>query len=116
LSEVNPRLQIVLTAGGQGSWSWDGAQLQHIPAIPVDLVNSAGAGDAYLAGTIVGLTASLSLLKAQQLANLVAALSATSPHTINFDIDRNSLAVFAGETNTPLSTELNRLLGIGGGR
>jgi sugar/nucleoside kinase (ribokinase family) len=112
LSEQNPRLQVVLTAGARGSWSWDGSRLQHIPAIPIALVNGAGAGDAYLAGTLVGLASSLSLGAAQELGNLVAALSATSPHTIHFGVDRDSLASFAQKSEVELSQELKNLLGI----
>ena len=112
LSGVNPKLQIILTAGSRGSWNWDGSRLQHIPAIPIDLVSGAGAGDAYLAGTLVGLTASVSLSEAQQLGNIVAAMSATSPHTIHPGIDRDSLATFARENGVQLIPELNDLFGI----
>lgn len=112
LSEKHPHLQMILTAGSQGSWSWDGSTLQHIPALTIGLVNGAGAGDAYLAGTIVGLTCSLPLLQAQQLGNLVAALAATSPHTIHPDIDRNTLRTFAVQSRLALSENLTRLLGV----
>ncbi len=116
LSDVNPNLQLILTAGSQGSWSWDGVQRRHIPAVSVNVVNSAGAGDAYLAGTIVGLAASLPLFQAQELGNLIAALSATCRHTIDFGIDRNRLAGFVRKHHIQLSAELNQILGIKPGR
>jgi len=112
LSALNPSLQMVLTAGSRGSWGWDGVRLQYIPAIPIESTNSAGAGDAYLAGTLIGLATSLSLFEAQQLGNLIAALSTTSPHTIHFGIDRNRVADFVGEADLQLGSELRRLLGI----
>ena len=54
-----------------------------LPAFPTRMVSTAGAGDAFLAGVITGLVADLSLTQAQELGSLVAALSVTSPHTIN---------------------------------
>jgi sugar/nucleoside kinase (ribokinase family) len=112
LNQINPKLQILLTAGTLGSWGWDTKASYRCMALPVDLVNSAGAGDAYLAGTLVGLSAALDFRQAQQLGNLVAALSVTSRHTIHFGIDRASLANLANETGAQLGDELKGLLGI----
>lgn len=110
LSEINPGMLIAITGGERGSWSWDGAALAQHPAIKTEVVSTAGAGDAYLAGTIVGLVAGLPMLQAQELAVLTAALSVTSPHTINKDIDRNSLRAFATRVQFPTSELVQDLL------
>jgi sugar/nucleoside kinase (ribokinase family) len=78
--------------------------------LPSIVASTAGAGDAYLAGTIAGLVAGLPLSQAQELATLVAALSVTSPHTIHPEIERSSLKAFAGALPVPLSTPVQRLL------
>jgi len=95
LSEINPNLMLIITAGKEGSWSWNGKQINHIPSIKIRVVSSAGAGDAFLAGVLCGLAADLSVGEAQELGNLVGGMSVTSPHTINKEINRKSLLNFA---------------------
>ena len=107
---INPALQVTITAGKEGSWSWDGKSLRHVPAFPARMVSTAGAGDAFLAGVIAGLVADLPLHLAQELGSLVAALSVTSPHTINPEIDRRSLGLFSSEISPVLSETIKRLL------
>ena len=78
---------------------------------PMDLDRAAG--DQYLfplVGVVVGLVAGLPLGDAHQLGSLVAALSVTSPHTINKDIDRAALRRFAIDAKAPLSEPVRRLL------
>jgi ribokinase len=110
LSKINPALQVIITAGKEGSWSWDGKGLRHLPAFPTRAVSTAGAGDAFLAGVLTGLVANLSLNQAQELGTLVAALSVTSPHTINPEIERRSLLLFSSELSLALSELVNQLL------
>jgi sugar/nucleoside kinase (ribokinase family) len=110
LGAINAGLSAVITAGVQGSWAWDGASLRHYPALPAQVEGTAGAGDAFLAGMIVGRVAGLSPFEAQELATLVAALSVTSPHTIHPAIDRLSLREFALLTGARLSESTQKLL------
>ncbi len=110
VASINPRMHVVVTAGANGSWAWDGEQLMHVPAFDVTAVSAAGAGDAFLAGVLVGLAAGVDFDAAQQLGSLAGALSATSPHTINFNIDRTSLASFAKESRLAISPGLGRIL------
>jgi sugar/nucleoside kinase (ribokinase family) len=110
LRHLNPGLLISITAGKNGNWSWDGETLVHVPAFPAEVVSTAGAGDAHLAGIIAGLVADLTLPQAQELGTLVAAHSVTSPHTIDKRIDRKSLRAFAEETNAPLCEAVRDLL------
>ena len=103
-------LDLAITAGRQGSWACAGQDLHHLPGLKVQAVGTAGAGDAFLAGLIVGKVASLGLFEAHELARLVAALSLTSPHTIHPNIDRLSLGAFAREVGVPLSPAVEALL------
>ncbi|MDX6366871.1 MAG: hypothetical protein QOK30_1947 [Nocardioidaceae bacterium] len=92
LTRLSPRLSVVVTAGADGSWTWDGQRLEHAPALPVDVVNTAGAGDAHLAAVVVGLVRGLDLATANSYAAVVSGLAVTSPHTINPEIDAASVA------------------------
>ncbi|MBC8253625.1 MAG: carbohydrate kinase family protein [Ardenticatenia bacterium] len=112
LGEINPGMLIAITGGQSGSWSWDGTALVQHPAIKTQVVSTAGAGDAYLAGTAVGLVAGLPMVQAQELAMLTAALSVTSPHTINKEIDGSSLGAFATRVQFPTSELVQDLLKV----
>jgi sugar/nucleoside kinase (ribokinase family) len=107
---INEKMFISITKGREGSWSWDGSDLKHLPIHQVDVESTAGAGDAHLAGLIVGLTAGLSLQDAHVLAALVGSLSVTSPHTINKDIDRESLRLFADHSAQAINKNVSNLL------
>jgi len=95
LTGEHAALRLSVTAGAAGSWSWDGAALQHCPALPVRVASTGGAGDAHFAGILAGLAAGLSLPAAQQLGILLAAASVASPHTIHKDISRTMLRELA---------------------
>lgn len=110
LSAINPVIWISITAGRRGGWIWDGAALRFTPTVEVEAVSPAGAGDAHLAGLMVGLVAGLSLQQAQELALLVAALSVTSPHTIHPSLDSDALRAFVAARKLPLSTGIDQLL------
>lgn len=88
---VNPEIAITITAGREGSWSWDGANIVHVPALDVEQVSTAGAGDAHLAGVLVGLAEGMGLTEAHKLGAVVAGLSVTSPHTINKNVTREKV-------------------------
>lgn len=111
LSTMNPNLLISITAGREGSWSWDGQVLRRVPAIPVPVQGTAGAGDAHLAGIIIGLAAGFGLAEAQQFGTLLAALSVTSPHTIHPDLDRVALLQLAKRSRVPLDGKIQAMLG-----
>ena len=110
LSRRFPHLWLSLTAGKNGSWSWDGTTLAFQPAFPSTVVSTAGAGDAHIGAIIAGLSAGLSLARAQELGTLVAALSVTSPHTIAPEVERENLARFAREQMIELSEEVGSLV------
>jgi ribokinase len=99
-----------ITAGKEGSWVCQDGDLRYLPALAVTPLGTSGAGDAFLAGLIVGKVAGLSLFEAHELANLAAALAVTSPHTIHPGIDRLSLRQFARDLGVQLSPAVEALL------
>jgi len=110
LRKANADMIVTITAGERGSWCWDGLSLGHRPKCSAKVASTAGAGDAHLAGMIVGLAAALAPREAHELAGLVAGLSVTSPDTISKDIGRESLRAFAGECGAPLSERVRSLM------
>lgn len=106
-----PQLLVSITVGREGSWISQAGRLNCRAAIQSDVLSTAGAGDAHLAGLIVGLTAGLSFEHAHELAVLLASFTVTSQHTIHPDAGRDALRDFALENGVSLSGELSRLLG-----
>ena len=83
----NPHLALSITAGKMGSWFWDGSSLHFTHSIPFPAVSAAGAGDAHLACLIVAAALGMPAEAGAFLANLVAGISVTSPHTIHPHLD-----------------------------
>jgi sugar/nucleoside kinase (ribokinase family) len=107
---INPKILLSVTKGKDGSWTWDGSKLNHQPVFQVQVQNTAGAGDAHLAGLMIGLTAGLSLREAQQLATLTSGSSVESPHTINKDTDRKFLKIIADRSKSLIMKNVYKLL------
>jgi len=63
LREFNPHIMLLVTLGSRGAYSANEGLIEYIPALPVDVVNSTGAGDACLGGTIAGLALNLPFQK-----------------------------------------------------
>ena len=59
---------------------------------------------------LTAIAAGLSFFEAQEMATLVAAMSVTSEHTINKEIDCESLQKFVTEHSIKLSESIKRLL------
>jgi ribokinase len=102
LRAENPRVLVSVTAGREGSWSWDGDALRHLPAPGVPVESTAGAGDAHLAGIVAGLAVGLDLPSAHELGGLVAAMSVTSPHSIDERVVPRNLLGFAADRSIAL--------------
>jgi sugar/nucleoside kinase (ribokinase family) len=113
ISRIQPKAQLLITAGANGSWAWEGGRLEHLPSHRVEALSAAGAGDAFFSGVLAGLAAGLPLHEAHHLGSLTGALSVTSPHTINPEVDRVSLASLATRVNATMPENMSRILGIG---
>jgi ribokinase len=102
----NTDVLLVITAGKSGSWVWDGVALTHDSGIPARVVNSAGAGDAHLAGLLVALASGLGIQEANAFATVVSALKVAGPDTIAWDIDPASVEQTAAAFRRPLPPRL----------
>ncbi|HTY58745.1 MAG TPA: PfkB family carbohydrate kinase [Bacteroidota bacterium] len=109
-AKKNPAIQLSVTMGKNGSCCWDGNGVIWMPVRKVCVESTAGAGDAFLAGLIAGITAGLPLHAAQELATLTGGDSVQSPHTINKGLDRKSLLKLSGESRVEISPALHKLL------
>lgn len=54
LAALSGARQVVVTIGDQGAIGWDGTAFHHEPALPVQVIDRIGAGDALAAGVIHG--------------------------------------------------------------
>ena len=70
----------VVTMGAQGCVYYDKEcdEVGIVPAIPTDLVDSSGAGDAFLSGTVMGLSKELPLCEAVRIGTHLASLTIQS--------------------------------------
>lgn len=117
LSRANPGITVLITDGARGSHCFHDGVLEQRPVIPAEVVSTAGAGDAFLAGTITGICCGLPWMKgasgdplrgasldsAPDLGTLLASLSVTSPDTIHMGIDACSLLDYAKSKGLALS-------------
>lgn len=83
LSQATAKLQklakgFAITRGGKGSLIFDGQQLLEIPPIPVQAIDTVGAGDMYAGAFLYGITHGMSYEKAGNLASLAASRIVTS--------------------------------------
>ena len=123
LSKINSKISILITDGVNGSYCYTHERLEHVPSFEVPVKSTAGAGDAFLAGTIAGLCCGLPLLKgvsdhyfsetplqtAVELGTLVASLSVTSADTIHPEADAVILYEFALKNNLHLGKEFLKI-------
>lgn len=119
LQRINPGITILITAGAKGCYYAGGDRLAFTPAPEVAVMSTAGAGDAFIAGYIVGLCCGLPHTKRHQdvyfsetplesaveLGVLLAALSVTSSDTIHLDADASVLYRFSVRNNFKLGNE-----------
>jgi sugar/nucleoside kinase (ribokinase family) len=101
--EENPAMRLIVSVGADGVYVYERGIWSHQSAVPVEVISSAGAGDALLAGVIAGLTRGLPLIgqdpknapSAIDLGLMAAAFSLTSPHSINPAFTLEALQEFA---------------------
>ncbi len=109
LSADYPQLQLLITAGRYGSFTFDTNTLEYQKVFEAERLNTAGAGDAHFAGLLSGITAGLSLHQANQLAALISSLSVTVEDTLHEGINADSLSEFS-KKQTDLLPEIKDLL------
>ena len=109
----NSQLLLVVTAGKSGSWAWDGKTLTYDRGIPAEVANSAGAGDAHLAGLVVGLASGLTIVDANAVATVLSALKVGAEDTISWAIDAATVGRAAAAYGRSLPPELLSRLALG---
>lgn len=68
---------VVITMGGLGAFACDGQRHELLPRIPVDVVDTTGAGDAFNGGLLMALAEGKDLFTALRYGNVTGALSVT---------------------------------------
>ena len=113
LAALNPDLSLLVTDGGNGSYACERVGQKadgvvYTPAIKAEVVATAGAGDAFLAGAMTGLCLGLPLCRDEQadgqsgegkrairsvveLGTAMASIAVTSADTIHFGLDAKRL-------------------------
>lgn len=123
LIEINPEITILITDGVNGSYCYQNGKLEFTPVLKTEVVSTAGAGDAFLAGTVSGICCGLPLFKdpgtekiaetslqtAVELGTLLASLSVTSADTIHLHADAKNLHEYAIEKGLKFSPGFARL-------
>ena len=72
---------VVVTMGALGAFATDGAKIEWLPRIPVNAVDTTGAGDAFNGGFVMALSEGRDLFTALRYGNATGALSVTKPGT-----------------------------------
>jgi sugar/nucleoside kinase (ribokinase family) len=111
LCEIDPSISLLVTCGKDGAYTVADGQLEHIPAFAVRVKNTAGAGDAFLGGTLAGLSAGMPLQKhrndgrfgetklqsAAELGALCAGMAVETEDSIAFSVTREGILGRIGE-------------------
>lgn len=74
-----PTCELVLTLGGEGAWYQQGDQRLHQPALPVEAVDTTGAGDTFIGYFMAALQAALPVIDCLRRAATAAALAVQRP-------------------------------------
>ncbi len=109
ISAEQRKIRIIVTVGSSGAYAFESGRWSKHESIPAEVVSTAGAGDALLAGVIAALSAGLpfrsegpsktsTIASAIDFGLLLAAYSVTSPHTIHPDADLASVLQFGAES------------------
>ena len=123
LKSINPGISILITDGANGSYCYANNYLEFTPALKVEVISTAGAGDTFLAGTITGICCGLPLTKgfndsyfsssklqsAVELGTLLASLSVTSPDTIHPTANSQLLYEFSKEHQVSFGKDFLKL-------
>ncbi|MGA2633711.1 MAG: PfkB family carbohydrate kinase [Terracidiphilus sp.] len=114
LRKMQPGIRIVISAGAEGAHAFEHGSWSSGPAPATQVISTAGAGDALLAGVLSGLASGLPLnakpsvkgatidgifSSAMDIGMLLASFSVTSPDTIHFGANLAMLEEYASTLN-----------------
>ncbi len=99
LRKINPDLKLTVTDGARGVYAYENGERDFCPALPVKAVNTAGAGDAFLSGLLVGILNGKTIVgepahSCLHYALSLAGMSVLSGDTIHFGITSETLEKF----------------------
>ena len=80
--------EVYITLGSEGVYCSNGTLSQHLPAIPTHVVNTTGAGDAFMAGVVHGLIGQTPFPECAQIGLRAAHATLLSQQTVNPDINK----------------------------
>ena len=106
LSDAHPNLHLAITAGAEGSWTWDGSTVSHVRLVAPIVRSTAGAGDAYLSGVLVGLACGMPLHEAGRVGAVVASIKVGSIHAIHPELDADSVRAAAASAGVKIPEQL----------
>ena len=86
---------VIITLGAQGALIVRPGETLHLEGVPVDALDTTGAGDAFMAGLAVALAEGRSLEEATRFANMVGALSTKKPGAMPSLPTRDEVEAFA---------------------
>jgi sugar/nucleoside kinase (ribokinase family) len=123
LKKMNPQMIVLITDGANGCYCSKENQLEFTPALKTGVVSTAGAGDAFLAGTIAGICCGLPLFKgysnaesiqsplqtAVELGTALASLSVTSADTIHEGADAASVYKHIQQAGLTMSDDFSKM-------
>ena len=126
LTATRPGLRMVVSAGQKGAYAFESGRLQLCPAPVLQVISTAGAGDALLAGVVSGLASGMPFLlpdesaslfsgrklySALDLGVLIASFSVCSPHSIHPDATLENLLTFAESRGANVAFIRSKFLG-----
>ncbi len=99
VTPVQPCIRITITGGGNGMYACSQEGIAFLPSLDVPVQNTAGAGDAFLSGIILGEVLALPFIEKKgpssfALGRHLASMAVTSKDTIAFDLNLSSLLRF----------------------
>ncbi|BBE20236.1 hypothetical protein AQPE_4427 [Aquipluma nitroreducens] len=123
LQKANPEMQVLITDGSRGSYCYYKGQTEFTPSLQTTVVSTAGAGDAFLSGTITGLCCGLPLTKgfssgdlkefplqtAVELGTILASFSVTSADTIHEGANAASLGNYIRQSDLSMSETFEKI-------
>lgn len=96
---INSDMKLIVTCGNKGCYVFEAGKKKHLPIFDVKVISTAGAGDAFLGGTLSGIAKGLDFFTAVELGNVVSTLSVLSPHSIADNVTKENIKDFIIRNN-----------------